>query len=917
MLLRQRCTREKGPLRKVERLTSVKERPEVGANSSATALCGNGQEFRSILMLQTPPLEDAESAALELRKRSSSYTRPGASFPDCEHRGPSLERVDQRMKENVSLRSTEWSSRSLGNDGTSRPGPSRAFNRPRAPQESDNCEGNGDLSNLRESILFTSWGSTVPEGFGSYGGNSSARKNARRRGSMNGRKARNSKTSIIGKSQSKISLLGAGEIVESSSLLTATTSPARPAKRRRVTEKKGSARYNGQTMNPVIDEETMTLMNPHHVFHPATGTFSATFSGFALQYRKYGVTPRRIPTKQVKTGFVVEIDRLLAWELDPNYDPNARSVKDGAFINHHLEHPQLVDSNVNCKLDSDFEVHFSGQNIGKRRPRKQTAQSRVLDITSEKVPRGATNKKQLKRKRQDDKRGLDTRRSASQADNSSSVQPQAVYEVPEALLVGDRPKKLRRIRGPHTDNPLSGDDARRLLIAVMVIRTLVGGIERNIDWALVSRLFQPKWSQFYIQKRWGHVLHKYRLQVDQMQARFQMMFAKAYEDGTIPPINYDDLESYDWAWLVDWTSENIETSNESLPYLPSKRSELDGFFDLQETNDHDMADFYEIDREIPWQRRENLLHKRSFIYPSEQKQPDFSKPESEVAIAKSWIRANVLTPQATYSSDLARAKLYSIGEGNIDLALRELLGKRILSQQHKGRLVPGRNYDISDFFLGRLKKKLEPAHFRQAIAYKWKLDECFRKQDSVVFPCPAENGEVLAVMNMLAHQRIAAKPMNPPMKKFGLTDGGYRTRKMDKTRLNFDVEIRIQLTYIAGNPLTPFPRIPCSHLGDPMAKIPLWYDVHDRLIPVMWELPLIAVLLVLSKRPCATAEIVLPSVQPCLELWELEQILEWMVRAKVATKTGAGYALGEWWWMCLDNEEATEGGNVERGGLGR
>ena len=247
-----------------------------------------------------------------------------------------------------------------------------------------------------------------------------------------------------------------------------------------------------------------------------------------------------------------------------------------------------------------------------------------------------------------------------------------------------------------------------------------------------------------------------------------------------------------------------------------------------------MAEFYEIDTISVLQRREAALNRRSQVYPSEPKRLTLPNAEKEAAaVAKSWIRANVVTPEARYSPDLARAKLSSIEESSVDAALQELLATRLLSQQNKGRLIPGRNYDVSEYFLSRFKKKLDPSHFHRAVAYKRKLDDGFWKHDSIELSWSAENGDIMAVMNMLAHGRIMVKPKNPPMNKFGFTNGGYQTRRMDKSLLNFDVEIRLRPDYITGNPLSPLPPLPCTHLGDPMAKIPLWYDIHGNLVPVM------------------------------------------------------------------------------------
>ncbi len=643
---------------------------------------------------------------------------------------------------------------------------------------------------------------------------------------------------------------------------------------------------------------TNPLMNPVHVFHQATGTFSIDFSGFRIQPLYLYDTSMTRPIRRAEPDFMAEVDDLLAWELKTENLPDV-IFRDSPFVNHGLEQTYEVPRDIYYQVSKGFEVYFSSATTGllSNRPRlaSNLSKPRVTDraFTREiehvvpAAPPAATpgaNGKSLKRKRT----AATTRQLTSQA------------EKQQVIYIDGRPKKLRRIRGPHVENPLSIDEEKRLLVAVTIIRTLTGGIDKNIDWVLIARLFQPKFSQFYIQRRWGHVLHRYRLQVDQIQAKFQDHFANAYEEGRVPRIDFDNLEAYDWAWLVDWTLENIETSKDNMPYLPATRSELECFFDLQEASDDDMGEYFEIDSSSLAQRREVVLNRRPNVYPADRTHLTPPNQASEnLAVAKTWIRANVVTPQANYNSDLARAKLAPIGESTVTTALQELLAARVLSQQNKGRLVPGRNYDISDYFVNRLKKKLEPSHFHQAVRYKRRMDAEFWKNDRVMFSTFAANGDVMAVLNMLAHRRIIVKPKNPPINKFGFTDGTYQTRLMDKTRLNFDVEIRLRPTYISGNPLLPLPSVPCPHLDDQMAKIPLWYDIHGNLVPIMWEFALSAVLTILCKRPGVPADSLLIGLKPSLELWELCLILEWTVRAKATRKMGGSYALEEWWWMCL------------------
>lgn len=678
----------------------------------------------------------------------------------------------------------------------------------------------------------------------------------------------------------------------------AYASHADQIKRRRL------AGQNPTTLSPKRSANTLpqisTIMDPEQRFHAATGTFSASFPGLKTLPPEIERPGDTIFISERKTNFETEIEDLLKWELGTG-DSSNPVYPQRSFINHQLLQPHITPIETDYVLESDFEVEFMGQpsrGIDKPSDRAPGAKAKNIQPQHSKISR--------KRKRRDT--NLKTRRLTALGETNVLADFSALEGATQTCISGARPSKLRKVRGPHKQPPMTRDDEERLLAAVVAIRTITGGVEKNPDWVLIARLFQPSYSQMYIQKKWTSVLQRYRLQMDQIQANFQSKFAKAYEDNIIPTIDFDHLEDYDWDWLVEWTLDNIDTSWDSFQHLPSKRSELETLFHITASTDVNISEYFEIESSVTLQRREVVLNKIPYVYPAERcRQPPSNAGREEVAIARTWIRANIITSAASYKPDLARAKLSVLNEYSVDEALQELLSDRLLSQSNKGRLVPGRNYDVSDYFLSRLRKKLDVAHFRRAAAFKRKLDEKFGEQMAVVIPYNAANGDMMAILNMSAFGRLTVTPKNPPMDKFGFTDGGYRTRRMDKSRLNFDVEIQKAPTYITGNPISPILLPPCQHLDDPMAKIPLWYDIHGQLVPVMWNMLLAATISILATKSSVSAAEIEQSVKPSAELWELELMLDWMVQVRVATKTGqGGYTVAEWWWMCLENDELAQ-----------
>lgn len=658
---------------------------------------------------------------------------------------------------------------------------------------------------------------------------------------------------------------------------------------------------------PYVRSFLVGFMDPLHFFHKQNGTFSVTFAGLQpprkiIAHRGTCVYPYTTDLKTVnpvgkrqinatldaagrhhslhplQERFVEEVDDLLEWELNT---PELQGilVKSWPIINYDFPHTFTTAETIAAKqkaatgqtISSKDERPTTGHGkYGKRLRKVSFAAADALDSEPE-TP--------LKRRR------------------LLSVAKR--YAEGEITELDSRSTKYRRVRGPRSAKYLGENGEQRLLTAVMVIRTLTGGIDKQIDWVLVAKVFEPDYDQMFVHGRWNYVSTKYKLMVPKWESDFQDLFAQAYEEGTVPAMDFDDLEGYDWKWLVEWVMAKIDTAFQSQPELPAQRDQFEDLYAIKETSEIDVTDFYEFDRMLNTKKRTHTIIRSAYVIPLEEAyQPPASKEAEQLSVARSWVRANVITSEETYSPVAARAKLSMVPESIVEDALKQLLLDKTLMQQNKGRLVPGRNYDISEFLLDRLRKRLPSAQFQRAIAFKRQLDRDFATIGSHPYSYKADDGDVLAVFNLMANKRITAVSIKVPMNKWGLTDG-YESRLMDKKRLKFDVELRPLPEYVEGNPLAPYPPPPSQHLQDPNAKIPIWYDIHGSLVPVMWEMVLAAVLCILAMRPGAGAGEIEKAVRPALQDWEVQSVLVWLVEAKVAKIEGIGYCVDEWWWLAL------------------
>lgn len=470
-------------------------------------------------------------------------------------------------------------------------------------------------------------------------------------------------------------------------------------------------------------------------------------------------------------------------------------------------------------------------------------------------------------------------------------------------------------RGPRKARIFGFDNEKRLLVSVVVVRTIAGGLEQRIDWVLVAKIFHPEYDEMFIHSLWPVLRTKNKLRIEKLTSDFQNIFPKAYEERAVPPIDFDHLDDYPWNQLMDWTMENMGLQTHSNLELPTARSDFDKLFSLKDSSEVSFAPFFDSAHDNSVAKRRIIQSKQAFVCPIIAEGPKAEEGEpTTMDIIKSFVRANIMTPEKTYNPARAFARLSSFENPLVSRAVKELMSARILVGQKENRLAPGRNYKLSKSCLDILQKKPSPETLQRAAAFKRSLDHQLRNQGSIVFDNLNGNEHAVVLLNLFAHGRITLRPHNPPMNRFGFLskDGNvnYETRKMDRTCLHFAIRISATDTYIAGNPLLPLPDAPATHLGQHATekRIPFWYDIHDKLIPELWDLARAAVLAQILFRPGIRKEEIARRVSPTLGMWELELVLGFLRDAGVGglVKGGDGWSVREWWWLALDRGEEHE-----------
>ena len=659
------------------------------------------------------------------------------------------------------------------------------------------------------------------------------------------------------------------------------------------------------------------LMSPKQTFNASSGTFSTDSGLAALQSpRVGGDLPRSLEDLLNKTrratlkksdlrdprsvGFFRDNETILRWELE---NEEFLGVKGGdpMYINQAIDDSfdsAPVDGNIRFDIDEPKPEGLAAI-IGRPVTRRQRGGKRrsIRESASEYLE--------------------------SPMDRLNMLGPETgLYsEAGKAEATATAQDDVPRIRRNRLARLVSPNLFQRIMTAIVIVRTLAGGYDgRMVDWNLVSKAF-PDYDENFIQVRGKAILNKNRLQLAKMQSDFQERFIEAYAQDQVPPINYDDLDGYDWEGLANWANTQVDVPrSETHPDLPATREQFDSVFEIREEPLTSLEELYQANNSVTINRRRALLAGVAYAAPLADKPKQAGPRKQELAqmeAAKSWVRANVVTFEEKYKPAEARVTLSHLGEELINNALQSLMTDRVISSSNRGRISPGRNYTITDLFLQTLgrKRAIECTELRRAARFKTTiLDPALQSRGSLDVNYHAEDGDILAAINLAAEGRLLLKPRDPPLEKFGLTDGGYLTRLIDKDKLHFSVELHPTDRYIYGNPLqdklasTAHPCPPLLTVAPAISvpeKIPVWFDIHGGFVKVLWDLALAAVVGCIATRPGVSAGSVTTMVKPTMGAWEVELLLGWMEEVGLVMRQGCnergetGWAVREWWWMAL------------------
>ncbi|KFH46313.1 hypothetical protein ACRE_028860 [Hapsidospora chrysogenum ATCC 11550] len=492
--------------------------------------------------------------------------------------------------------------------------------------------------------------------------------------------------------------------------------------------------------------------------------------------------------------------------------------------------------------------------------------------------------------------------------------PRRIYDIRKRVpLVRRRLTALPKRDGRRTEESSEAAAAQQaesvrdpgeVLSAIIVVRTLLGGIERAIDWGLLAHVF-PDMTLGSLRKVWFEAQKSQGAHIAKFTRDFSERFIAACKNDEVPMIDFDHPLDYDWDSLIKWAMEIPGQEDVEIP------STLEGLGER-----YTLHDAKSVDED--W--RERYFHAQASTYsrldlvtaiPGATAADGLENPAlpSNADVARSWMRSLCCTGETAHTpKDVKEGLLRLVVDDEqkvaslLKTAIEQLTRHKIIHKSLRPGLG-GRPYRLTEWYLSTVAKLSQWAKYQEAAAVKAQLDTLYRNGESFKVPYTINDGAMMALMNMSAYGRIRLLSQDVPYIPFGFEPGNYESRKYPKSYYHFNLAAVPTETYQFNED------IPCLQAvaGEPPPSrgprhaIPQWIDFFGHCDMNMWCKVLGAVCFAYSTRGQMGIDVLCSALRPTLEPFEAQMILDWGRKTGVleASPLGKGVTVGEWWWLAV------------------
>ncbi|UKZ70013.1 uncharacterized protein TrAtP1_011016 [Trichoderma atroviride] len=456
------------------------------------------------------------------------------------------------------------------------------------------------------------------------------------------------------------------------------------------------------------------------------------------------------------------------------------------------------------------------------------------------------------------------------------------------------------------DSPLTNQED--LLTAFIVVRVLLGGADKAIDWGILLHIF-PNTRLASLRKFWATACKEQRPHIKKLTRDVQERLIESFESQELPMIDFEAPVHYDWRTLIKWAT---RISRQRNYHIPHTRELLSNRFSLITTTS----------AEEDWGER--FFHAQSSIFSRFEAvtsepgalrvdgifdQGNDGSNVQNLDIARSWIKSLCCTSEAKYSVRKIKDKFLTLsGDGaeRSSLLLKEaivqLTTQRVICRSKKTPLG-GRPYRLSEWYLSTLTRVAQRSKYQDAAAFKTQMDGIFRTGGIFEISYTLNDGSMMALTNLNAAGKIKLVPLDIPNIPFGFEPGNYESRKYPKSYYHFRLRAKPTNLYQYNEDIAVLQAVARENLPSTTMKgeIPQWVDFFGKYDTRRWCDILGAFCFTYATKGPMAAKDVCNSLSPILDEFEARLIIEWGIKTNVLEEVmdGSSVTVGEWWWLAV------------------
>lgn len=660
----------------------------------------------------------------------------------------------------------------------------------------------------------------------------------------------------------------------------------------------------------------LRIMTPKQTFHPLTGTFSTEFKVHSGRTKKPAIeNPELAEVEVIESESEIDIETLnrevRQWTRSGHNIQILGEGPDSGFIIYSLAHPH-----ISVPIAPIEAIHSPAQTAAIKRPsvKRLVKPPTSLELSRfpDRMPLGPP--------------GIPL------AAAIRHRRPQVPITEPsqEDLNVVQQNRAKENWVKLNPICIITPKAAKKLLYAVIVARTLAGGVSQTVPWPLVDSIFlkegYPNYSQQNFRRRWEWMTKYHRDAVERLQIAFEEAFLEAYENGELPALEVNEIYDYDWPRVVEWALKTVDVISDQT-VLPLTKVAFTNSFQLNLFPRTSTRTFESAYRHNYTTYKRSLVINMTEISTPLNEKFDSSAHLEDLQLARSWAQAAVSNAQTVNGDPIANSKLRNLDDGLLRRAIDGLLEDRVIvpaSRGSKAAPVSTRFQPQDKMSVFLRSRPFKTQMFADALAFKRNLDSVFtRPKASLALPQDASDGQIMALNELVAVGRVKVVPQLPPIDStigasaprisvWGMNEGSYEAKKIDRKVYMWDLQLEPSETYVLGLPLQNLinrTTIPLHHPDDAPGRerIPFWVNIHGTFLADRWRRCLMAIVSMCSLEAGVTVSVLQDIMKNVLVTWEIELIVKWLRdidALEVAPDTGftGPLIVKEWWWTIIPPE---------------